>query len=156
LQELVFYTNGLYYRLAPRYANGIQGKIWCTQHADEIHDILLREKFGENWYFSGQTRETSSADGRRCGTGSMPGWNGIQENLYEDCSINLVALSLLVKELPKKHSFDHTVTTVHQLLEQDKQKQFPYCQRLQSFLHNSPRLLDSSLFTDEAWFYLYG
>jgi hypothetical protein len=74
----------------------------------------------------------------------MPGWSGIPENLCEDCFINLVALSLLVKELPKKHSFDYTVTTVHQLLEQDKQKQFRYCQKLQAFLHNSPRMPDSS------------
>jgi len=32
----------------------------------------------------------------------VPGWSSIPENLCEDCSINLVALSLLVKELPKK------------------------------------------------------
>lgn len=56
----------------------------------------------------------------------------------------LLLLAYLSKSCQKKAKLrQHRVTTVRQL-EQDKQKQLRYCQRLQDFLHNSPRMLDIS------------
>jgi hypothetical protein len=52
---------------------------------------------------------------------------GCSRKLCEDCLLNLPNPILLVRELPRKQSFD--LTALHQLLEPDKQKRVCYTQR---------------------------
>jgi hypothetical protein len=102
LQQLVSWANGLIYRLTTHDADGrdtgknlVHVTCWLSPRytpARESRRKLLLLKTNMGHFVS---RWPS------CESGSLPGRSGILKTLCEDCSINLVALSLLAKELPK-------------------------------------------------------
>lgn len=75
----------------------------------------------------------------------------VRKPSYGTAPTNLSTLiSYVTSSKESGASGPYRVTTTHQLLEPDTQKQVCFCKRFQEVFHNSLGILDITWFTDEA------